>query len=690
MSSERVPSTASSGVHLLPVSVVTKDSGSYTMPASKVSRSRNSGLRNAARSERNTPVEIEVVRAKAYVNSRIGAADFSSVCSESCSASSCDEADLSTGRHHRKNKYNRNCNPVDLGGMATRDTITPAQCSTSVKDSLSGPSSPANAPTLESSDSVSSAPLNLCLKQQRSVSVSPQPPVLVPALPIKKKRYKPKSMSLVDTETFDRSVKQDDLVSESSYLHPRHKAAKKQLMAQRERGRGTDSRSRSSSPHVQTNKLKSPPTPHVVITTATSSAQPKSNVATPNIVTITAIPSSTKGISLLTGAPAILKSMPDASSPGASRTSLLMHAKARSSHVPSSVDGSPSKRYNVQITSRTENGADDADDANKHLIAKFRTLEDDTSDDDSSDDDSSDSDSSSKSETSSSSSDSASSSSDTEDTEKSHTTSTGSTPLQSSLPGSKRSNIDRSGTSSPVKRRRINIDEKELRIPLEFGWRRQTKIRTFSYSGVRGVVTYYAPCGKKLKTYPEVIRYLDKNKITDITRENFSFSTKVTIGEFLEPTDGGSEFVPLGEQEVIARIEEVRACTRRRAAMRAERHRNKQRERNKLKDQTGGRRDHKFHHPEMGQSHRRGQRQRRETPAAKEARKMRAMQAKQVKEHERLIRQQEKYEKQEQLRVEKEMRAHQMIEEREMKRQQAVFLKEQVRFACRVYLKFIF
>lgn len=41
---------------------------------------------------------------------------------------------------------------------------------------------------------------------------------------------------------------------------------------------------------------------------------------------------------------------------------------------------------------------------------------------------------------------------------------------------------------------------------LFFRWRRETRIKSFSRSGVRGEVIYYAPCGKKLRSYPEVVR----------------------------------------------------------------------------------------------------------------------------------------------------------------------------------------
>lgn len=44
----------------------------------------------------------------------------------------------------------------------------------------------------------------------------------------------------------------------------------------------------------------------------------------------------------------------------------------------------------------------------------------------------------------------------------------------------------------------------------EFRWRRQTRLRQVGASGgLRGDVYYFAPCGKKLRTYPEVTRVSD-------------------------------------------------------------------------------------------------------------------------------------------------------------------------------------
>ena len=48
--------------------------------------------------------------------------------------------------------------------------------------------------------------------------------------------------------------------------------------------------------------------------------------------------------------------------------------------------------------------------------------------------------------------------------------------------------------------------EAMLRLPLQMGWIRQTCVRSITASGVKGDVSYFAPDGKKLSTYSEVVR----------------------------------------------------------------------------------------------------------------------------------------------------------------------------------------
>lgn len=87
-----------------------------------------------------------------------------------------------------------------------------------------------------------------------------------------------------------------------------------------------------------------------------------------------------------------------------------------------------------------------------------------------------------------------------------------------------------------VKKKRV-MDEKELMLPLELGWRRETRIKSVA-GRPQGDVAYYGPCGKKLRQYPDVMKYLSRNGISGITRDNFSFSAKIRVGDFYEAREG--------------------------------------------------------------------------------------------------------------------------------------------------------
>ncbi|KFM75592.1 Bromodomain adjacent to zinc finger domain protein 2B, partial [Stegodyphus mimosarum] len=272
--------------------------------------------------------------------------------------------------------------------------------------------------------------------------------------------------------------------------------------------------------------------------------------------------------------------------------------------------------------------------------------------------------------------------SDSEDTE--HSGSLADSASASTGRRRKRS-YDEDGDDFRNKRRRVLPDEREVQIPLEHGWRRETRIRCFSRSGVRGEVSYYAPCGKKLRSYPEVVRYLIKNGITDISRDNFTFSTKMNVGEFLESTSSGSgqDYVLLTEQEVIARIEEVRARKGRLGVQnrKSSQHRSAEEEEQQRQWEQKQLQHHleqqaKFREEQESKMLRQVQREK-ALVAAREEKRLRAEESRKQKEQQRIMKQQEKFERLEQMRIEREIRAQQLLEEQEMKRQQAVFLREQ-------------
>ncbi|XP_024894977.1 bromodomain adjacent to zinc finger domain protein 2B isoform X6 [Pteropus alecto] len=283
-------------------------------------------------------------------------------------------------------------------------------------------------------------------------------------------------------------------------------------------------------------------------------------------------------------------------------------------------------------------------------------------------------------------------------------------------PSSTLTSSPHSGTS---KRRRVT-DERELRIPLEYGWQRETRIRNFG-GRLQGEVAYYAPCGKKLRQYPEVIKYLSRNGIMDISRDNFSFSAKIRVGDFYEARDGpqGMQWCLLKEEDVIPRIRAMEGRRgrppnpeRQRAREESRMRRRKGRPPNvgsaEFLDNTDAKLLRKLQAQEIARQAaqikllRKLQKQE-QARAAKEAKKQQAIMAaeekRKQKEQIKIMKQQEKIKRIQQIRMEKELRAQQILEakkkkkeeaanaklleaekrikEKEMRRQQAVLLKHQ-------------
>ncbi|XP_076455767.1 bromodomain adjacent to zinc finger domain protein 2B-like [Babylonia areolata] len=257
-------------------------------------------------------------------------------------------------------------------------------------------------------------------------------------------------------------------------------------------------------------------------------------------------------------------------------------------------------------------------------------------------------------------------------------------------------------SEDPSKKRNIVLNEKELLIPLEHGWRRQTTIHGMGRRGIVGEVLYFAPCNKKMKTIPDVMRYLDRHAITDLSRENFTFNTKVNVGQFYEIRD--KQVVRLSEVEILERIAMSKG-KRARMQMLAKKKCEKQLRQQALAKQLM---EAKFKkRQEQQEMARKAAEMRYQMRLEKEQQKEMAKKAKQVrlierqreKERSRIMKQQEKIRLQEQLRVEREMKAQQILEarrrrqaeleemrlkeiarknqEREMKKQQQIMEKEQ-------------
>jgi len=219
----------------------------------------------------------------------------------------------------------------------------------------------------------------------------------------------------------------------------------------------------------------------------------------------------------------------------------------------------------------------------------------------------------------------------------------------------------------PSKRRRFVSDEAALRIPLTLGWKRETLIRAIGKSGVRGEVTYYSPSGRRFRQYPDVVRYLERQGIGTITRDNFSFSTRCIVGEFIQPLgeSPNSRGIRLGEPEVRHLVDQIRIArgwkprSRRMTEEEKEaigRQRESQRAAQRVEAQEAAR---------QAQEAKLQQRMERE----------RALQ--EAKEVRRQMREQEKLERQEAMRKERELRNQQALEARKKRQEELDRLREE-------------
>uniref|UniRef100_A0A8C5J5B6 Bromodomain adjacent to zinc finger domain 2B n=1 Tax=Junco hyemalis TaxID=40217 RepID=A0A8C5J5B6_JUNHY len=214
------------------------------------------------------------------------------------------------------------------------------------------------------------------------------------------------------------------------------------------------------------------------------------------------------------------------------------------------------------------------------------------------------------------------------------------------------------------KRRRV-ADERELRVPLDYGWQRETRIRNFG-GRLQGEVAYFAPCGKKLRQYPEVVKYLSRNGIMDISRDNFSFSAKIGVGDFYEARDGpqGVQWCLLKEEEVIPRIR----------AMEGRRGRPPNADRQHSREEPRSRR-RKGRPPNVGSG---------EFLDSADTKLLRKLQAQEIARQAAQIKLLRKLQKQEQARAAKEAKKQQAImaaEEKRKQKEQIKIMKQQVNYA---------
>ena len=67
-------------------------------------------------------------------------------------------------------------------------------------------------------------------------------------------------------------------------------------------------------------------------------------------------------------------------------------------------------------------------------------------------------------------------------------------------------NKSRNNFISNMEDQNNELVEEKIRLPLKFGWRRETIIKEVHKNGIKGDVIYYSPCSKKLRTFQEIER----------------------------------------------------------------------------------------------------------------------------------------------------------------------------------------
>ncbi|XP_042733637.1 bromodomain adjacent to zinc finger domain protein 2B isoform X12 [Lagopus leucura] len=244
------------------------------------------------------------------------------------------------------------------------------------------------------------------------------------------------------------------------------------------------------------------------------------------------------------------------------------------------------------------------------------------------------------------------------------------------------------GSHCGISKRRRVTDERELRVPLEYGWQRETRIRNFG-GRLQGEVAYFAPCGKKLRQYPEVVKGMQwcllkeeevipciramegrRGRPPNPDRQHSREESRMRRRKGRPPNVGSTEFLDNTDAKLLRKLQ-AQEIARQAAQIKLLR---------KLQKQEQAR-------------------------AAKEAKKQQAIMAaeekRKQKEQIKIMKQQEKIKRIQQIRMEKELRAQQILEakkkkkeeaanaklleaekrikEKEMRRQQAVLLKHQER-----------
>ncbi|XP_054464722.1 bromodomain adjacent to zinc finger domain protein 2A [Anoplopoma fimbria] len=116
-------------------------------------------------------------------------------------------------------------------------------------------------------------------------------------------------------------------------------------------------------------------------------------------------------------------------------------------------------------------------------------------------------------------------------------------------------NDDDSSTAGESNRQRRVATEEQVQFPMRHGWRREIRVKRLE-DRMKGETWYYTPCGRRMKQFPEIIKYLRKHTDSLVNREHFSFSPRMPVGDFYEEreTPEGKQWIQLANEEVPSMI----------------------------------------------------------------------------------------------------------------------------------------
>ncbi|XP_076022288.1 bromodomain adjacent to zinc finger domain protein 2A [Genypterus blacodes] len=113
---------------------------------------------------------------------------------------------------------------------------------------------------------------------------------------------------------------------------------------------------------------------------------------------------------------------------------------------------------------------------------------------------------------------------------------------------------DDDSSAGETNRRRV-ATEAQVQFPLQHGWKREIRVKKLE-NRLKGETWYYTPCGRRMKQFPEIVKYLKRHQGSAVTREHFSFSPRMPVGDFYEEreTTEGMNWVMLANEEVPSMI----------------------------------------------------------------------------------------------------------------------------------------